>query len=221
MANPAELLLHTFTRWNSSAADARGARGLNGNNWDEHKRALRHLDEIDELLRSLESQGRNTRVFRQWMPAWHRIVFAYDRGWVPVGSGQVDQQAIDHLETLAERLQDVVPTLQEGGIAQILEYTNGIAQTVAEDESLPVQLRSHINDVIAHVRWCAENYDIVGDFSLDDAIERLNGAVVRGAANSSHPGRWTKIMNTFVYPFVVNAVAALPAAGLQIAAVAS
>ena len=27
MANPAELLLHTFTRWNSSAADARGARG--------------------------------------------------------------------------------------------------------------------------------------------------------------------------------------------------
>jgi hypothetical protein len=221
MANPAQLLHARFLAWRGAQnVAASTARGLNGQNWQEHTLAVRHLGEIDELLRLLESQGRNMRVAREALPGWYQVVFAYPGGWSGQGSATIAPQSIDTLEMLAERLEDVVPALEDDGIDRINEYIDSVVKVLTADTSLPVDLRIHVNDVIAHVRWCIENYETVGDFSLQDALERLAGAVVRGAANSSDKGRWKTVVNNIVWPFAVNMMAALPASQL-VALVAS
>lgn len=216
MANPAQLLHDRFLSWRGAQnTTASTARGLNGSNWDEHTLAIQHLKEIEELLRLLESQGRNTRVPRAALPLWYQVVFAYPSGWSGGGTATINHEALNTLEMLAERLQDVVPTLNTvDGIDQIIRYADAVRDVVHEDDSLPAHLRSHINDVIEHVRRCAENYAIVGDFSLQDALERLSGAIMRGAAGSADKSKWQKVAETWVWPFVVNMAAALPSAGL-------
>lgn len=221
MANPAQLLHAIFLAWRGpDNAHAFQVRGLNGNNWEDHEMALRHLSDIDELLRLLESQGRNMRVYREALPTWYQIVFAYDRGWKGNETAAIDQRRLDTLEMLAERLEDVVPTLEDDGLATITQYIDDVSEVLTADASLPAALRAHVNDVINHVRWCVDNYSIVGDFSLQDALERLAGAVVRAAANSSEKSKWKTVVNNIVWPFAVNMMAALPAAQL-VALVAS
>ena len=213
MPNPAQLLHARFLAWRGpNNAHAFQVRGLDGNNWEDHELALRHLRDIDELLRLLESQGRNMRVYREALPTWYQIVFAFDRGWKGNETATIDQRLLDTLEMLAERLEDVVPTLEDGGLAAITEYLDDVSEVLTADTSLPAALRAHVNDVINHVRWCVDNYSIVGDFSLQDALERLAGAVVRAAANSSEKSKWKTIVNNLVWPFAVNIMAALPAA---------
>lgn len=216
MANPAQLLHTQLVNWrgphNTSAASARGLN--NGENWQDHELAVRHLREIDELLRLLESQGRNMRVYREAFPTWYRMVFAFPRGWSGSGTAAMDSKSLDTLEMLAERLEGVVPTVDADGLDRINRYIESVSAVLAEDTSLPAALRAHVNDVIAHVRWCVDNYATVGDFSLQDALERLAGAVVRGAANSTNKSKWKNVVNNIVWPFAVNMMAAIPAAEL-------
>ncbi len=221
MANPAQLLHAQLVNWRGpSNVNAGSARGLNGQNWGDHELAVRHLREIDELLRLLESQGRNMRVYREALPTWYQIVFAYPNGWATQGTAVMDPQSLNTLEMLAERLEDVVPTLDADGLDRIKGYIESVSAVLADDTSIPATLRAHVNDVIAHVRWCVDNYAIVGDFSLQDALERLAGAVVRGAANSTDKSKWKNVVNNIVWPFAVNMMAAIPAAEL-VALVAS
>lgn len=221
MANPAQLLHAQFLNWSGpNNVNAASTRGLNGQNWEAHELAVRHLREIDELLRLLESQGRNMRVAREALPTWYQIVFAYPNGWSSQGTAVMDPQSLNTLEMLAERLEDVVPTLDPDGLDRINRYVESVSAVLAEDTSLPAALRAHVADVIAHVRWCVDNYAVVGDFSLQDALERLAGAVVRGAANSTDKSKWKNVVNNVVWPFAVNMMAAIPAAEL-VALVAS
>jgi hypothetical protein len=221
MANPAQLLHTRFLSWRGAQnTNAVSARGLNGQNWDDHTQALRHLQEIEELIRLLETRGRNMRVVRETVPSWYQIVFAFKRGWDGQGTATIDQQSLNTLEMLAERLEDVVPAVEDGGLAGITEYLDSVCTVLEGDTSIPLELRAHINEVIGHVRWCVDNYSDVGDFSLQDALERLAGAVVRGAANSANPSKWKSFVTNFVWPFGVNMLAALPQAGL-VALVAS
>lgn len=221
MANPAQLLHSRFTSWRGAAnTNAASARGLNGNNWETHTQAIRHLQEIEELVQLLENRGRNMRVVRETIPSWYQVVFAFNRGWDGQNTATIDQQILNTLEMLAERLEDVVPEVEDGGLAAITEYLDGVCAVLEGDTSIPLDLRAHINEVIGHVRACVDNYSEVGDFSLQDALERLAGAVVRGAANSSNPSKWKTFVTNFVWPFGVNMLAALPQAGL-VALVAS
>ncbi|WP_231589448.1 hypothetical protein [Mycobacterium haemophilum] len=61
------------------------------------------------------------------------------------------------LEMLAERLEDVVPAVEDGGLAEITEYLDGVCTILEGDTSIPLELRAHINEVIGHVRWCVDN----------------------------------------------------------------
>jgi hypothetical protein len=85
-----------------------------------------------------------------------------------------------------------------------------IAELVGEDESLDPLLKLHIKQVIAHLNWCADNYDAVGDFDLQEAVERLASSIIRAAANSTMKDRGKAAMSTFIWPFTVNVIAAIP-----------
>ncbi|EPQ73151.1 hypothetical protein MMMB2_3923 [Mycobacterium marinum MB2] len=64
--------------------------------------------------------------------------------------------------------------------------------------------------------WCIDNYEIVGDFDLGEAVERLAATVVRVASASDQENlpKWHVVINGFVWPFAINVLAAIPSAGL-------
>jgi hypothetical protein len=214
VANPAQLLLNQLNAWRSTSAQQNPAsiRGLNSPNhqWLQHRIAVRHLDAIDELLSQMEAVGRNTSVFRRHCQSWGDLVFAYPNGWKQNGTAGMDQTSLDHLENLADRLDDFVPKVRPGGLDDIRDYANGIRELLDEDDSIDELLKLHVRQVIAHLNWCIDNYAAVGDFDLQEAVERLASAVIRAAAASSQKDRWKARMDTFVWPFVVNVIAAIP-----------
>jgi hypothetical protein len=76
-------------------------------------------------------------------------------------------------------------------------------------------LRQHVKQVIAHLLWCVDHYDSVGDFDLQEAIERLFATMVRTATTSDHKEQWVDwLMNNVVWPFTVNVASAIPAQAL-------
>ncbi len=119
--------------------------------------------------------------------------------------------ALEHLENLADRLDDFVPTVRPGGLDDIRSYAEGIGQLLDEDDTIANDLlKLHVKQVIAHLNWCIDNYNAVGDFDLQEAVERLASSMIRAAAASGHKDWWKARMDTFVWPFVVNVIAAIP-----------
>ncbi|GJO59116.1 hypothetical protein NJB1604_53000 [Mycobacterium marinum] len=208
MANPAQLLLNQLRAWNKANQSAQKAR--EPLNWTAHRIAVRHLDAIDELLAQLEQAGRNTTVFRRHYPTWCQIVFTYPNGWTAQNSAAINQTALEHLENLADRLDDYVPTLRPGGLDEIQSYAEGILQLLDEDDTLDQLLKLHIGQVVAHLNWCVNNYGAVGDFDLQEAVERLASSILRAWSASGHKDWWRAKADKFVWPFMVNMIAAIP-----------
>jgi hypothetical protein len=216
MANPAQLLLNQFASWQPrpqpnqpQIAEKARAHAIS-NNWLGQRIAVRHLDAIAELLDQIEQAGRSVRVYRQQYPTWCAMVFAYPNGWRPQGSATLDRTALDHLEGLADRLRDFVPTVNSGGLDQLRDYAASIGELLTEDDSIDDFFKLHARQVIAHLVWCLDNYDAVGDFDLQEAVERLTATIVGAAARSQRKDRWATAASTFVWPFAVNVLAAIP-----------
>lgn len=214
MANPAQLLLDLLRSWNKTFTAEKARVEGRGNPWLDHRIAVRHLDAIEELLRQMADAGRNTSVFQRTFPAWEQTVFAYPRGWQAQGSGAIDPTTLDHLENLADRLNDFVPSVREGGLEEISNYADGVSAALDSDTSLDPLLKLHVRQVVTHLKWCVDHYGQVGDFDLQEATERLASAVIRAAANSTDKSKWKAVADTFVWPFAVNIVAAIPGSAL-------
>jgi hypothetical protein len=153
MANPAQLLLNKLNSWRSTSAQqsaetTRGIRAGSNHKWLQHRIAVRHLDAIDELLNQMDAAGRNTTVFRRHFQSWGDMVFAYPNGWRGQGTASMDQTALEHLENLADRLDDFVPTLRPNGLGDIRAYAQGIKELLAEDPSIDHLLKLHVGQVI-------------------------------------------------------------------------
>lgn len=227
MANPAELLLAQFAVWRSSQTandSADHARQPTGDGWLAHRVAVRHLEAIDQLLDELAAAGRNVGVYRRYTPRWWAIVFAYPSGWSGAGTAAMDAGVLEHLETLADLLQNYVPAVRDGGLDEVTQYADLVAETLVADDSIPESLRLHAMEVVGHLRWCVDHYSIAGDFELQDALERLAATVLRVTLHSSEENRsrmWGPVMSNWVWPFVTNIVAAIPASALAMVALHS
>lgn len=166
----------------------------------------------------MTQSGAGVGVYRKYFPAWCKAVFAYPHGWEATPAGaDIPDVCLEHLQNLAEMFRYYVPALQPNGLDSIRNYAQQIKDALVADTSLPEQLRIHAHEVILHLLWCADHYDIVGDFILADAVERLAATIVRVAANSSEENRtnvWSRFANTFVWPFAVNLMAAIPSQAL-------
>ena len=128
---------------------------------------------------------------------------------------------MDHLETLAETLRYYVPVLEADGLESVRAYAQQVKDALEEDTTIPQQLRIHAHEVIGHLLWCVDTYDLVGDFILAEAVERLAATIVRVAANSSPENRskvWGPVAQNIYWPFVLNLVSAIPAQALAILA---
>lgn len=215
VANPAQLLLDQLNAWHAPKSTADAARHTNNPDaWLAHRIAVRHLDAIEELLSQMKAAKRSTRLFERYYPTWVKTVFAHPHGWATNGSGRMDKIALEHLEHLADSLEDFVPTIREGGLDDLRDYADEITSLLDEDDTIDQLLRLHIGQVVAHLNWCIDNYERVGDFDLQEAVERLASAIVRAAANSSRKDRWAAAADKWVWPFVMNVVSAIPSTAL-------
>lgn len=206
MANPAELLHTTLTLWRPTKSHPEQV---------SQRIAARHLDAIDELLGQMEAVGRKTDIFRREFPKWCELTFRQPDGWQTENRHRhIDDTALDHLYHLADRLDELVPTLIKGGIDQLRDLTASARTVVDGDGSIDPQLKQHVKLVIAHLNWCIDNYDAVGDFDLQEAVERLVATMLRTATVSAHKEDWRGWMDKFTWPFAVNVLSGIPTQAL-------
>jgi hypothetical protein len=204
VANPAERLHGLLNGWRST------------NSWPdatEQRIAARHIESIDELLDQMDAMGMKTHVYRRHFERWIALVYHSPHDWS--GSKHVDDRALENLELLADRLDGLVPKLQDGGLAALRKYAENARTFVSEDDSIGDPLKQHVLRVIAHLDWCIAHHDRVSDSDLQEAVERLFASMVRTATHSNDKQKWFDwIMNNTVWPFTVSVAAAIPAQAL-------
>lgn len=215
MPNPAELLHENLTQW----------RARKGHNADptEQRIAVRHLDAIAELLNRLDDLGERTDLYRPHFDHWAKLTLNNPHAWQKQPAALYkDDAALQSLQYLGDKLDGLLPRLENGGLAALREYVDGVRSLLDEDDSIsdPV-LIGHVKQVLAHVEWCINNFDAVGEFDLQEAIYRLVASMLRATAASEKKDRWRDKLNTVAWPFAADVVAAIAAAPAQIAIAAA
>ena len=130
MGNPAELLHELFTTWHKPTGSNQSVRA--DDSLDDHVRAIRLLDQVEELLDRLETRGGTVTVWRQQLPTWRRIIFAYPNGWA--ASASIDSTAREHLSTLAffitaQGILNRIPSCLLNSLATSKVYNNSSPRT--------------------------------------------------------------------------------------------
>lgn len=210
MANPAQLLLDQFHAWRNPQATADKARNLSDQPeaWTRHRVAVRHLDALDEILIEMEAQGKQgLGVYRSELATWNGIVFGHPHGWSQANSGQINDTTLLHLETLAGRLADYLPSTDDTGRDRTRGLVDAVRAAISDDDSLSPELRIHLTQVADQLGWCLDRYEITGDFELKNAIDRLLITIGVTAQRSKNGTVWTKLANEFVSPFIVGTAA--------------
>ncbi|BBX39805.1 hypothetical protein MSIM_12560 [Mycobacterium simiae] len=180
--------------------------------------AVKQLEAIDQLLDEMNAAKADVSVYRRYFPHWCRAVFVFPHGWEAQVTEDLPDGILDHLQNLAEMLRYYVPTVTPDGLAALGNYVATVKAALEDDGSIPDPLRIHVLEVIEHLSWCVEKYDDVGDFLLAEAVERLAATVIRAAAGSADKGKWRTVMDTFIWPFTVNVMAAIPGQALTMLA---
>lgn len=213
MANPAQLLHATLERWSgNNQHSAQDARGLSepGDSaaMIEHRIAMKQLSQIEELLGSLAAAGRRVAQYQQQIPQWQSMIMAIPFGWTSA-QPPFNQSSLAMLELLVDRLEDFVPAPTEDQRGSLSEIVSEIFQLLDEDNTLPADLHRHVWLVANHARTCLDEYNALGDFELQTAIDRLLVAVDRATNQTEHAGKWEAVRTKFMYPFTVGTTVAL------------
>lgn len=211
MSNPASLLLAQLRAWQSSNRTADQVRDTgNSEAWIRHRLAVRHIDAIAEILDEMEAQGRSgINLYQQMLVQWTHAVFGWPHGWGTPSSGKINGTALQHLETLAGRLDDHIPTATADGLGATKGFAESVITALAEDDSIDAGLKAHLRQLADQLLWCIERYDITGDFELKLSIDRLLMTVGVAGQQSSKGGVWTTIVKGFRSPFAVQTAAGL------------
>ncbi|STC97731.1 hypothetical protein [Corynebacterium renale] len=204
MANPAELLLTLFEKWNQDSgfvAETRGDDDL----LSTHRQALTYIDQMSALIDELESRGKRVRFHRAYLPRWIKTVFNYPRHWDSSGDKAIiDERQLQQLESLANDLDDIVPEADAAQIEAFKNYLTAVLTALEEDKTLPDDVRKQAKAVIIHIQTVVDQLAVVGEFELQGSLDRLLGVLLRVAATSQQHARWVKILKTFVWPFVTG-----------------
>jgi hypothetical protein len=112
------------------------------------------------------------------------------------------------LDTLAGLMDDWLPTVTPAGRDSLTEFVGKILEALADDESLPDDMVRHVGECIFHVRDCLDRFELVGDFDLQVAVDRLYLSVSMAKTVSKHKEKWTHLAENVAYPFAVGALSA-------------
>lgn len=229
MANPAEALHKILSDWLHSENKAiylqrEKGKGTNSEVMKRHRMAMLHLCEIEELVRGMDKSESRAASYARSIDDWTKWILAYPHDWhaAPKESypGLSDLRSLDMLDLLAQHLEILVPTVTDSDRATYSEIINQIAESLGQDDSLPTELRQHVHLLISQARHCLEEYQIVGDFALRSAIDRLTAAVTAAANQSKKPDLWQTFKDRYLWSTAVGLTTGAPGTALAIASAA-
>lgn len=165
------------------------------------------LGEIDGHIDLWESQGSNVVPFRKAVAVWRTEVFhlmdrdtgVFRNNLAP--SGNLREGDLGVLSWAAERIASTVPETNEESREGIRQMVQGVRNLLVEDRTIPDRLRVHVARLLHHVEEALETYDITGEFLLEDAVERLLGALNLVENASEDPTKWQKFRADFLPGF--------------------
>lgn len=226
MANPAALLLDQLARWLTPPGHSIRNVRLTAEETDEGvleeaQRAMVHIASIEELLAGLEHSGRRIRPYREAIPRWRATVLAYPSAWDGAQTSNAfdNRHDLDILENLVDALEQTLPSYGEQDRNEMQSTLDQIREALASDDSLPLQLRRHLNGLLSHASTCLEEYELFGDFELQKAMERLLVSVNAAETVSSTPSKWQNLKEKLVYPVMVGLAIQAPDSIASIAAI--
>lgn len=219
MANPAELLLGIFSSWNKQGKTAESARSDGA--LSQHFQAARLITEIEELLDVLDSLGKRTCVYRRQIPAWKKTLFNYPRNWKSSDTGVINQTQLDHLDTLVDKIGEVLPVPEQARIESLKGYLDKVLEELAEDDSLSPAVRDSAIAVTNNVIGCIDDLQVLGTFAFSQAFERLLGCLAIVALRSKKKSTWKRVLDGMIYPYAVNNLPSLEAAGATFKSITS
>lgn len=209
MANPAELLYETFKLWDSRIPTAVGtfdsyrSTHKDSATLDTHRRAVAYLNDIGTLLDVMESDGKRVRAYRNRYENWIRTVFHFGGDWGG-NAHPIDSHDLEVLENLIDAIDPYVPKLDSAKFEDLNAYLDKVEQAIDDDDTLPGVMRKTSKAFIQNLKTCIDNYMVIGDFQLKNAIERLLGHLAFIARQSKNSSMWKNILNQFVFPYAVN-----------------
>lgn len=200
MANPAQLLHRTLKDW-----DGRGRGGhapstirqmQSADGIQRVLQAVGYLAEIDELLSAMEAAGRNTGLYRRRYGNWVRMVLSYPTGWESRAPA-FDAGDLDTLEALIDVLGGFVPVASAEERSSISDLVTEILGALREDTQIPSELKAHLFAVAEHCRRCIDEYEVLGDFALRQALDRLFAELARAEASGATDSTWRDRFSRF------------------------
>lgn len=77
-------------------------------------------------------------------------------------------------------------------------------------------LRLHIARLLLHVEEVLDNFEIMGDAALEEAVERLIGVLRQAESASSKPDLWSAFWDKWGIPVSVGITSGAPQTALAI-----
>ncbi|REC96790.1 hypothetical protein DEU35_3270 [Microbacterium sp. AG157] len=179
------------------------------------------LNDIEEHFPIWRAQGHPVDTFADLLPVWKRGVLAHVDG----NTGEINSAAnrftpqpgdIGVLTWVASLLDQSVPgstATQRDGIREMVAEVRG---GLRDDDSLPEMLRLHIARLLLHVEEVLDNFEIMGDAALEEAVERLIGVLRQAESASSKPDLWSAFWDKWGIPVSVGITSGAPQTALAI-----
>ena len=179
------------------------------------------LTDIKAIIDTLDNMGRKVGPFRRNYSTWVDSTLNIGKSWSsPYTPEEVcPQAALDSLETLADMVDVLTPSLSTPLHDQLISLANELADGLEADTTLSDQLRGHLQRNIEYLRRCLEN---PGECNLQNVVDATDNAITaaKAAAGESTDSvwkeRWRQLSTAIVYPTISGLVANVPSMVLQI-----
>lgn len=207
MANPAELLLGIFSKWDEARATGVSAQDsrADSESLPEHRLAIGYLNQIDKLLDAMALADKRVGPYRRQFPVWVQHTFNYGNVWTHSDPG-TPAHAFDVLEGLIDALAPFVPTLDPERFEELKKYLHTVREALNEDDSISRGTQQGALVLVENLLTLIDSYTVVGDFKLEQALKSLLGSLAWAAAQSSKRERWRDILTGFFIPYATNQV---------------
>lgn len=113
-------------------------------------------------------------------------------------TNRLDAAAVLALQTIADRWVELDVRMEDKDRENISGFLSEIEQCLKEDVSMPTALKSYVLNLTTEVRRCVNDWESCGSFELNDAMQRLLGALYIAESHAKDQSRWQKIKEKYM-----------------------
>ena len=182
------------------------------------------LDDIRLRLdtwRQIDATRRDAEMFDGAVNRWLQALFtafAGDSGLLINGNQKPQPGDMSLLKVLSDKLDANDPPIPDEQRAEVSNLVNDTMKALAEDDSLPKELRLHLATLLVEIQKCLLDYEIGGDFRLSAALERLMAVLQFAESQSSNKKAWHSLIEKYFQPIMVGLMINAPQTIMTIAA---